>query len=68
MPPLAVALLVFAVATGLLGLHWLCCRLNAERCPRCGSKWRTELVGEWGGEQWTCHACGHHWETPYGGQ
>jgi hypothetical protein len=39
-------------------LHWLLCRLKARRCPECGSKWRTELVGEWGDEQWQCHACG----------
>lgn len=47
-------------------LFWLMCRLEAKRCPKCASKWRTELVGEWDGEMWKCHACGHCWETPYG--
>lgn len=28
---------------------WLMCRLQAEQCPRCGSRWRTTLVGEWDG-------------------
>lgn len=46
---------------------WLSCRLGARKCPQCGSKWRTELRGEWGGEDWKCHACGHAWETPYDG-
>jgi hypothetical protein len=44
-------------------LHWLSCRLTAQRCPKCGSKWRTTLVGEWGGEDWHCAACGHWWEV-----
>lgn len=43
-------------------VFWLDCRLTARRCPRCDSKWRTELVGEWDGEEWKCHACGHYWE------
>lgn len=46
----------------LLPLHWLLCRLTAQRCPRCGSKWRTGLQGEWAGEEdWRCYACGHGW-------
>lgn len=44
---------------------WLMCRLTAKRCPNCLSKWRTELVGEWDGEDWHCHACGQFWTAPY---
>ena len=44
---------------------WLMCRMKAARCPKCGSGWRTELVGEWGAEMWSCHGCGNYWETPY---
>jgi len=41
---------------------WLSCRLSAQRCPSCGSKWQTELTGEWDGEEdWRCHRCGRHW-------
>jgi hypothetical protein len=49
----------------ILFLHWLACRLHAQRCPECGSGWKTELVGEWGDEQWMCHHCGHGWFVPY---
>lgn len=49
-------------------LFWLLCRLEAKPCPQCASQWRTELVGEWDGEMWKCHACGHYWETPYKGK
>lgn len=49
----------------VLPLHWLLCRLTAERCPRCASKWRTELFGEWDGEMWDCRACGHYWDVRY---
>jgi hypothetical protein len=44
-------------------LFWLSCRLKAKRCPNCGSKWQTELVGEWDCEMWRCHNCTHYWET-----
>jgi hypothetical protein len=40
---------------------WLFCRLTAQRCPTCGSTWRTEMVGEWDGEDWKCHKCGQFW-------
>jgi len=44
--------------------HWLLCRLVALRCPRCGSKWRTECQGEWDcWEQWECHRCGYWWQV-----
>jgi hypothetical protein len=68
MSPLAAVAVVFVVTTSIYWFHWLGCRLKAERCPRCGSKWQTELVGEWGAEQWQCHACDHYWERPYGGE
>lgn len=42
---------------------WFMCRLTAERCPECGSKWQTELQGEWNGELWKCHCCQCCWET-----
>ena len=49
------------VGTALIGF-WLRCRLTARPCPACGSRWRTELTGEWDGEEdWRCHACGRHW-------
>mgnify|MGYP001609615102 CR=1 FL=1 len=57
---LAPALLLFLP---LYPLFWLSCRLRAQVCPKCGSKWRTELVGEWDCEMWDCHACGYQWET-----
>ncbi len=44
-------------------LFWLLCRLQSKQCPQCGSKWQTELVGEWDGQHWKCHSCGHYWET-----
>lgn len=66
-PTSAEVMFGFAVGLAFLwavsALSWLFCRLFAERCPRCGSKWDTELFGEWGGELWDCHACGHHWEV-----
>lgn len=45
----------------ILPFHWLMCRLTARRCPRCASKWQTELVGEWDGEEWVCHCCDWFW-------
>lgn len=42
-------------------LLWLSCRIGAARCPDCGSKWQTELMGEWDGEDWKCHNCGLYW-------
>lgn len=45
-------------------LFWLICRLEAERCPECDSKWTTECMGEWAGdEDWQCHRCGHWWSV-----
>lgn len=60
------------VAAGLLAAWlafvfagaWVLARLTARRCPVCGSKWRTHLVGEWDGEMWSCRACDHYWESP----
>lgn len=49
----------------LWSAFWLTCRLGAVRCPECGSKWQTELMGEWDGEDWKCHACEHAWVEPY---
>jgi hypothetical protein len=46
-------------------VFWLYCRLAAEECPACGSKWQTELVGEWDGEMWKCHRCTHYWEIKF---
>ena len=47
-------------------LVWLACRFDAATCPACGSKWRTELTGEWAGdEDWDCRACGHQWTVRY---
>ncbi len=45
--------------------HWLLCRLTARKCPKCGSKWRTELRGEWGVEDWRCRRCDHWWTHEY---
>lgn len=54
-------LLVVIVATGFLGV-WILCRLRARRCPLCGARWSTELMGEWKDEEdWHCHWCGHWW-------
>jgi hypothetical protein len=58
---LYLGLAVAAAGVMLLG-HWLFCRLTAQPCPACGSRWRTELTGEWDGEEdWRCLACGRHW-------
>ncbi len=58
--------LLFLLLLPLWPLHWLLCRLTAERCPSCGSKWRTEKTGEWDGEEdWHCHRCGRWWAKPY---
>lgn len=54
---------LFVLTLPLYPLFWIMCRLQAKKCPRCGEKWFTELVGEWGGEQWRCARCGHYWET-----
>ncbi len=53
------------LAWAAMAAHWLVCRLTAQRCPKCGAKWHTELQGEWGGELWYCHKCNHPWEVPY---
>lgn len=59
-------LLAIVAAVGLAtslpwAAFWLMCRLMAERCPRCKSKWRTELHSEWECELWQCHACKNTW-------
>lgn len=61
--------LIAVVVGGLLSfwlLTWLMCRLTAERCPRCGSKWQTETIGEWDGcAAWQCHGCAKFWNVIY---
>ncbi len=54
-------LLLFFLYLPLAPGLWLYCRLTAQQCPNCKSKWRTELVGEWDGEDWHCHNCGQFW-------
>lgn len=57
-------LFLLAVLLPLTLPFWLMCRFKAKRCPNCDSKWRTELVGEWDGEDdWHCHKCGQFWST-----
>lgn len=61
------------ILLGLIGLavviwlvEWLACRLTAARCPRCGSKWQTENLGEWDGcAAWQCHRCAKYWNVFY---
>lgn len=64
-----VILAVFAVIVVLgiaLTFHWIICRVKAKRCPACGRRWKTEVVGEWGGdEDWHCYRCGHAWIERY---
>ena len=61
---MGICLVLFAP---VLAPFWLICRLKARRCPRCASRWRTELCGEWDGEEmWKCHACGRNWDVAYG--
>lgn len=56
----------FLVALPIYPLFWLSCRLTAARCPKCGSKWKTELMGEWAHvEDWQCHSCNHWWFVRY---
>lgn len=55
-----VGLLVAVYITVCL-THWVMCRISAKRCPNCRSKWYTELVGEWQGEEWVCRRCRHWW-------
>lgn len=62
---LTLDLLLFALFIPFWPLFWLMCRLHAQVCPQCGSKWQTELMGEWQGEHWKCHNCQHSWEVPY---
>lgn len=57
--------ILFVLMLPLWPAFWLMCRIKARQCPRCSSKWRTELVGEWDGEFWKCHNCGCYWDTPY---
>ncbi len=45
---------------------WLPNRMFAQRCPNCASIWRTELIGEWDGEDWHCHRCGQFWTVKGG--
>lgn len=61
----AVGFVCFVLFLPIYPIFWLTCRLTAQQCPECGSKWKTELVGEWDGEMWECHSCGHYWEVPY---
>jgi hypothetical protein len=60
----AVQAVLFVLMLPFYPLFWLLCRLEAQRCPGCGSKWQTELMGEWDGEDWHCHACGRWWQYP----
>ncbi len=52
---------LFVLFIPFLPFFWLSCRLSAQRCPECGSKWQTELTGEWDGEDWHCHCCENRW-------
>lgn len=67
MSPLMIDILIYlgvvlVVTLLLLGLIWLVDRLNAERCPRCGSSWTMKFEGEWAGSgEWVCYACWHYW-------
>lgn len=54
-------ILLFPLFLPFWPLFWLMCRIEARRCPDCGSEWKTELVGEWDGEDWHCHACNNWW-------
>ncbi len=62
---LVLDVVLFVLLIPVWPLFWLMCRLDAKPCPKCKSKWETELIGEWDGEMWECHACGYYWETPY---
>lgn len=64
---LNLCLLTAGVVGAMILGNWLACRLTAERCPECGSRWQTQLTGEWDGEEdWSCLACGYSWAVPYG--
>lgn len=56
--------LTLVVLMPLLLPHWFMCRMTSRRCPKCKSKWRTELHSEWGTELWVCHACDNVWHYP----
>lgn len=60
-----VGLVMCIVLLPMWPVLWLFCRLTSEQCPKCGSKWQTELTGEWDGEEWKCYNCNHTWITPY---
>lgn len=68
-PQLALLAIIAGTASFLLLfwlLTWLLIRLSAERCPRCGSKWQTEALGEWDGcAAWQCHCCAKYWTVFY---
>jgi hypothetical protein len=55
---------LWVLAMPLWPLFWLSCRLSAEECPECHEDWNTELVGEWGGEDWHCRRCDLTWHVP----
>lgn len=64
---------VFLAAAALVGFlaasfvaHWLLCRVIAEQCPRCGSRWMTALAGEWDCEEdWQCNNCRLLWSVKF---
>lgn len=56
---------LFVLTLPLLPLFYLMCRLEAQPCPKCGEEWHTELIGEWGEEDWRCARCRHTWTVPY---
>ena len=56
--PLAVFMFVVTLVSFLV-LSWFARRLEAERCPECGSK-QTENVGRY----WHCRACHEYWFIP----
>lgn len=66
--PLILLLLAYCVLfVCAYGLFFIWCRLTALPCPRCKSKYLTEVVGEWGNtEDWHCARCDHYWGVKLG--
>lgn len=58
-------LVVVAVALALAPLwlpFWLLGKAMAARCPKCKSKWHTEILSDnREGRHWFCYSCYYRW-------
>ena len=68
--PFSLPLAGFMAAVAIVSfvtLRWIAKKVEAEPCPRCGSRWWTEEWDEWEGKAcWHCRTCYHYWLIPNG--